>query len=277
MLRRPSPPTPDTDPQGPGETSSRSQVVQPVQPERSRSRCTRPARTGGGRQSAPRSMARIARSSSATFPRAGVYPGGSGSRAWRWQTRLVAAGEDGHGAVVGAGDQPRDRLAGLPQRLGAGLDRGLVAGPDDGHRATHGRVLVAADAAGGQLLRVVQQLGRGQRAAEQEQGRRHGQQVPALEGHSERLGQQVGGDLGVEHPPVEVGQQPLGPAVVQLPERGRVVAGGHEQLRVGHRSVTPRGTVDVVSVCTPHHPGAVRRRPAGTRTAPLEDLAAALR
>ena len=167
MLRRPPPPRPDTDPQGPGETSSRSQVVQPVQPDRSSSRCTRPARTGGGRQSASRSMARMARSSSATLPRAGTSPA----------DLLVAAGEDGHGAVVGAGDQRRDRLAGLPERLRAGLDRGPVAGPDDGHRAPHARVPVAADAAGGQLLRLVQQLGRGQRAAEQEQGG-HGQQEP---------------------------------------------------------------------------------------------------
>jgi membrane protein len=89
--------------------------------------------------------------------------------------RLVTAGEDGHGAGEGAGDQRRDRLAGLPEGLGAGVDRGPVARPDDHHRAPHGRVPVAADAAGGQLLRLVQELGRGQRAAEQEQGR-HGQQ-----------------------------------------------------------------------------------------------------
>jgi hypothetical protein len=70
--------------------------------------------------------------------------------------------------------------------------------------------------------------------------------VPALEGHRERLGQEVRGHLGVDDAPVEVGEEPLRPAVVQLPERGRVVTGGDEQLRVGHGSV-PLGTVDVVS------------------------------
>jgi hypothetical protein len=56
--------------------------------------------------------------------------------------------------------------------------------------------------------------------------------VPAFVGHRERLGQQVGGDLGVEDAPVEIGQQ---------------------QLRVG-TGRSPLGTVGMVSLCTPHRP-----------------------
>jgi hypothetical protein len=43
--------------------------------------------------------------------------------------------------------------------------------------------------------------------------------VATLDCHREALGDQLTGDLGVEHPPVEVNQQRLGPAVVQ-PTKG---------------------------------------------------------
>jgi hypothetical protein len=62
--------------------------------------------------------------------------------------------------------------------------------------------------------------------------------LPALERDGEGLGQQVAGDLGVEHAAVEVREQPVRPAVVQLAERARIVARGEEQFSVGpsHRS-----------------------------------------
>jgi hypothetical protein len=44
----------------------------------------------------------------------------------------------------------------------------------------------------------------------------------ALVGDRERLRQQVRRHLGVEHAPVEVGEQAVRPAVVQLPEGGRI-------------------------------------------------------
>ena len=55
----------------------------------------------------------------------------------------------------------------------------------------------------------------------------------ALKRDRERLGEQVARDLGVEHPPVEVREQPVRPAVVQLAERARVVARGDQELCVG--------------------------------------------
>ena len=50
-------------------------------------------------------------------------------------------------------------------------------------------------------------------------GGAHVAEAPAaLEGDGEGLGQQVAGHLGVEHAPVEVGEQPVGPPVVELAE-----------------------------------------------------------
>jgi hypothetical protein len=63
-----------------------------------------------------------------------------------------------------------------------------------------------------------------------------------LVGDRERLGEQVRRDLRVEDAPVEVGEEPLGPAVVELSEGPRVGPRGDDQLGVGrgHHSITPR-------------------------------------
>jgi hypothetical protein len=56
----------------------------------------------------------------------------------------------------------------------------------------------------------------------------------ALVRNRERLGEQVGGHLGVEHAAVEVREQLVGPAVVELAKGARVTSRGDYQLGVGH-------------------------------------------
>ncbi len=67
--------------------------------------------------------------------------------------------------------------------------------------------------------------------------------APALKRDRERLGEQIARDLRVEHAPVEVGEQPVRPAVVQLAERARIVARGDQKLCVGsgHYSTNAAG------------------------------------
>jgi hypothetical protein len=55
-----------------------------------------------------------------------------------------------------------------------------------------------------------------------------------LVGDGEGLGQQVGGHLGVEDAPVQIGEEWLGAAVVELAERARVGSRGDDELCVGH-------------------------------------------
>jgi membrane protein len=122
-------------------------------------------------------------------------------------------------AAVGGRNDAVDNGATRPARVGrvqSALDAVL-----DGDRPARGRGRDPAPNLPGQLGRVVAAL-----AGLVLQGRH--QLARAVEEIFGRPGQCV------EDAPVEIGEQPLGPAVVQLPERGRVVAGGHQQLRVGH-------------------------------------------